>query len=175
MDETEYKELLEYLKEQLEKKGAIDVVNQIKEVAASKVTVDVEVQKKVEDIPEIFKEITDTISKSKKLKSDYKDIGKTRLRNLTNKEIFSEAIKILINYLQTLPKMTNRISVLLKIDSEKIRWKFDTEDISNKKQIDFLSIMLEVTQEETKINECLSILKTEVINTGSLNGHKSST
>src|SRR4030067_1567673 len=108
MDETEYKELLEYLIEQLEKKQAFDVVNQIKEVAASKITEDItnnedfkKLQKTLEDTPKIYEEITNTDIKYKKSKSEYKDIGKTRLRNLTNKEIYSETVEILTNYLQT--------------------------------------------------------------------------
>ena len=173
MDETEYKELLEYLIEQLEKKQAFDVVNQIKEVAASKITEDItnnedfkKLQKTLEDTPKIYEEITNTDIKYKKSKSEYKDIGKTRLRNLTNKEIYSETVEILTNYLQTTPKIANRISVLFTTDAEKIGWKFDKEETFYKKRIDFLSSILVATNEESKINEYLSILKTEAITRG---------
>lgn len=166
MDETDYKELLEFLIEQLEKKEAIDVVNQIKGVAASKVTVD-------EPSNENFKTFEDKSYFNNEMpKSEYKDIGKTRLRNLTNKEIFSEAIEILTNYLQTTPKMANRISVLFKTDAENIRWRFDKEETFYKNGIDFISSTLAVTNEEDKINEYLSILKTEK---DSFNDNKSST
>ncbi len=130
MDEGDYKELVEFLIQQLTEKEEIDFVNQIKEVAASKVTM---------DTPKIYEELTNIDSKSKNSKSDYKDIGKIRLRNLTNKEIFSEAVEILTNYLQTTPKMAHRISVLFKTDAESIIWKFDKEETLYKDQKILLS------------------------------------
>ena len=188
MDESEYKELLEYLIEQLEKNEAFGVVKQIKQVAASKITENDEShkgfekpQKKpsslviVDDIEEIR-----TNSKSKQfhfnnviLKSEYKHIGKTILRDLTNREIFLEAIEVLINYLRTTPKMANRISVLFETNPENIRWEFDINKTLDEKQVYSLSSMSEMTDEETHIYELLSILKNQVINEGaSLNGNQ---
>lgn len=190
MDESEYKELLEYLIEQLEKNEAFDVVKQIKQVAVSKITEDEESHEEFEKpqkklyplFIEDDKEEIRTNSKSKTpnfnndlLKSDYKHIGKTVLRNLTNQEIFLEAIKILTNYLRTTPKMANRISVLFKTKPENIRWEFDINETLDEKQVYSLSSMLEITDEETNIDELLSILKNEVINEGeSLNGNQRS-
>lgn len=186
MDETDYKELLEYLIEQLEKKQAYNIVDQIKEVAASKVTEDDLInnnlkksQKTLESIPELSKEIIDANnSKSSDFndKLKYNNIGTAKLRNLTNEEIFSRAVEILINYLQTMPKMANRISTLFNTNIENIKWGFEENENFYKKRIDPLSSLLVTdTIDGTKINENLNILKAVVITGEGSNSNKSST
>lgn len=171
MNEQDYKELIDYLLESLEKIGAKQIVEQIKEISTYEKILENKKDDMKSNDKKIEKRSVREIQDSQLCFLESSDFNPTkayinttiepevRIQNISNKEIYEESIQILSNYLEVVPEMAAKISEYLEVDDSNIVWKDERRNEFKDSSNEILAPMiLKNFEDKTKITDCLRVL-----------------
>lgn len=110
MIENEYLDAIKYILNKLKEIEASDIIEDITQVIAGKV-------------PE-----QEELYISNRLEKEFRNISTQRLRDLTGEEKYKATVEILENYINTTPKVFNKVAGLFNTYLDKLRWEYDKSD-----------------------------------------------